>query len=461
MRKNAKLCSIIIRTRNEERWIGACLEAVFNQTYKPFEVILVDNESNDRTLEKAEKYPLTDIVTCKDYLPGKALNMGICASAGDFVVCLSGHCIPVNQNWLASLVDSLEKQPDTACVYGRQEPMVFSSDADKRDLLLVFGLDRKKQVKDSFFHNANSILRRELWEKTPFDEKTTNIEDRIWGKEMIRQGFAIGYEPEASVYHHHGIHQNGNEERCANVVRILEQLNNSNGGFLDVNALNIVAIIPVKSPVLILAGKPAFLYTLQHLANSKHIDHVYVSTDSPDIAEIAIKFGARAPFIRPQSLSQDYIGLEEVYRYSLEKIEEGGVYPDLIVTAEATFPFRPYDFVDKMITHTLKEGLDSVVAAKKENSSIWKELNAGQFDRVDSGYLPRKFKERHYVGLKGLCCVTHPEPLRSGRLLGSRVGLFEIDDPFAPIEIREKKDIAFAESLLAAWEQTHLKEKKQ
>ena len=221
MSNNPKLCSIIIRTRNEERWIGACLEAVFKQTYKPVEVIIVDNESTDRTLEKAEQFPVSKILTCADYLPGKALNIGIRASSGKYITCLSGHCIPVGNEWLSRLVHSLESQPDVAGVYGRQEPMVFSSDADKRDLLLVFGLDRRKQVKDSFFHNANSILRRKLWEKVPFDENTSNIEDRIWAKEMLRLNYALGYEPEASVYHYHGIHQDGNIERCANVVKIL------------------------------------------------------------------------------------------------------------------------------------------------------------------------------------------------------------------------------------------------
>lgn len=52
-----------------------------------------------------------------------------------------------------------------AGVYGRQEPMSFSSDLDKRDLLITFGLDRRVQMKDSFFHNANSMIRREIYRK--------------------------------------------------------------------------------------------------------------------------------------------------------------------------------------------------------------------------------------------------------------------------------------------------------
>ena len=46
--------------------------------------------------------------------------------------------------------------------------MSFSSPSDKRDLLLVFGLDRKIQEKDSFFHNANSIIKEVSGKSIPF-----------------------------------------------------------------------------------------------------------------------------------------------------------------------------------------------------------------------------------------------------------------------------------------------------
>ena len=72
--------------------------------------------------------------------------------------------------------------------------MSFSSPSDKRDMLLAFGLDRKYQVKDSFFHNANSIIRKELLDSVPFDNYITNIEDRIWAQEMIDQGYNIVYD---------------------------------------------------------------------------------------------------------------------------------------------------------------------------------------------------------------------------------------------------------------------------
>ena len=47
--------SIIIRTKNEERWIGSCLKSIFDQTLKDFEVILVDNNSTDNTAKEIKE----------------------------------------------------------------------------------------------------------------------------------------------------------------------------------------------------------------------------------------------------------------------------------------------------------------------------------------------------------------------------------------------------------------------
>ena len=50
MEKN--LISIIIRTKNEERWISKCLKKIYKQTYKNFEIIIIDNNSDDKTIKK-------------------------------------------------------------------------------------------------------------------------------------------------------------------------------------------------------------------------------------------------------------------------------------------------------------------------------------------------------------------------------------------------------------------------
>ena len=148
--KKKPLVSIIIRTKNEEKWISICLDALNKQTYKNFEVIIVDNNSTDKTVKRALEYNVR-IVKIKKFLPGKAINLGIKKSKGDIIVCLSAHCIPVNNSWLKNLIKPL-KNIQIAGSYGRQEPYSFSSDFDKRDLLNTFGLDKKIQKKSEFIH---------------------------------------------------------------------------------------------------------------------------------------------------------------------------------------------------------------------------------------------------------------------------------------------------------------------
>ena len=453
---NKKLCSIIIRTKNEERWIGSCLKAVYGQKYDNFEVIIVDNKSSDRTLKKTGEFPIDKVVTIDEYFPGKALNAGIKVSKGEYIVCLSGHCIPVNEQWLGSLVTALEQDPIFAGAYGRQESMAFSTAADKRDMLVVFGLDRRIQKKDSFFHNANSIIRRELWEEQPFDDGVTNIEDRIWAQEILNRGHSLIYEPEASVYHYHGIHQDGDEERLTNVLKIIEQRGISNErGIIDAEQLEVIALIPVSrhgkrksKEEWSINGIPQFSYTIEAAIDSKYIKQIIVTTDDEESAAIARKLGAKCPFTRPSSLSQGYVSLETVQKYSLEKIEELGIYPDLVVHLEETFPFRQPGMIDKMIEYLLQEGFDSVIASRKEFGFLWQEDGNGNYVRLDSGDVPREFKEKSYVGLHGLGIVTHPVFIRQERMLGNKVGLYTIDSPLAGFEVRDKESRKIAATLL-------------
>lgn len=450
--------SIIIRTKNEERWIAKCLSAVRDQDRKDFEIIIVDNESQDRTIEKVKQFEKNfpegrlKVIKCSDYLPGKALNMGIKESAGTFIACLSGHCIPTRENWLFKLLEPFGSNDTTiAGVYGRQQPMSFTSNSDKRDLALIFGIDKKIQTKDSFFHNANSIIKRDVWDKIPFDEKVTNIEDRVWAREALEKGHKIVYTPEASVYHYHGIHQNGDAERCTNVVHIMKSMHKGyDEKSIEIEKLNIVAVIPIKGKIRYLNKKALLEYTVRRALESKYIKKTIVSTDNEEMAHLAEKLGAEAPFIREPYLSEERVDISKVLSYSLKEMEGGGIFPDLVVSLEATFPFRPPGLLDEMISQVAQHGYDSVIAGKKENKSIWKEKK-GRIVQLDEGIMPRKFKEPSFVGLKGLGCITHPEFLRKGNLLGEKLGIYEIDNPYSHLEVRNEKDFEMASSLIDRW----------
>ena len=441
--------SIVIRTRNEERWISACLRNVMDQAYPPFEVILVDNRSIDRTVARARTFDVR-VIDVEEYLPGKALNAGIRASKGDVIVCLSGHCVPTSRSWLGALMRNLEDE-SVAGVYGRQQPLSYSTPRDKRDLLTIFGLDRRVQRRDSFFHNANSAMLRAHWEELPFDETVTNIEDRVWAKHMIDRGYCLVYEPEASVYHYHGIHQDGDPERARNVVHIIESLNEpeSEHGEIDPRYLHVTAIVPVRGDMPDLGGRPLLEYTLQRAKQAALVTDIVVATDNDRCASVAERTGVTV-IRRPPELSADFIDIDDVLQFTLKELEDRGHYPDLVVLLGITFPFRPEGFIDEMIRHICDTGADSVLPAHREYRSCW--VREGEnARRLDGGFLPREYKEPIYIGLRNLGFVTHPSFVREGQSMGSNVTLLDVADPRATIEVRDPVSLDIGEHLIADW----------
>lgn len=216
------MISIVIRAKNEARWIRRCLTSVSLQDASGVEVILVDNDSTDDTLNIAQSFGAKILkLSDQKFSFGRALNIGFSKAQGDLVVSLSAHCVPLSNRWLDCLTMNFIR-PSVAAVYGRQEPLPDSEDFDKRDLWTTFGIERRIQRKDFFFHNANSAIRRSVWKRLPFDENLSGVEDRDWAKKILAMGYEIAYEPLASVSHYHGIHQGRNIERCTRVVKVIE-----------------------------------------------------------------------------------------------------------------------------------------------------------------------------------------------------------------------------------------------
>lgn len=448
--------SIIVRTKNEEKWIRPCLDMIYKQEMKDFEVILVDDHSTDRTLEIASAYPVRLVHYTQAYKPGKALNAGIREAKGEFIVCISGHCIPCTPHWLSRLLRNFDDDK-VAGVYGRQEPLPYSSPKDKRDLWTIFGLDRKVQVKDPFFHNANSMLRKSLWDQIPFDEEATNIEDRIWAKQIISQGYHLIYEPEASVYHWHGVHQNDNEERCKGVVRILESIH---GGDFKTwepsarNPLKTVAIIPVRGEPLSVNGKTLLHYTIERARESKYISQVVVSTDNEKTAQLAKSLGALVPFIRPPELSLGFVGLGPVISFTVEQLERNGISMDHILVLQPNNPFRPKGFIDDLIKEMLYTNVDTLIPVKKDLSLLFKKGEDGQVVQLEEDFTPNEMKELKYSAMPGLGVLMKSNVTRDSSLISGNVGIYPIVTQLSHLEINNASDAEqLAPVLSLFWEE--------
>jgi rhamnosyltransferase len=428
--------SIIIRTKNEEKWISSCLKAVAAQSYKNFEVILVDNNSTDKTVDIAKQFNVK-VVTISEFRPGKAINDGIRASKGQIIVCLSGHCIPVNEYWLENLINNLNDER-VAGVYGRQQPMSFSSDIDKRDLFNLFGFDKRIQIKDSFFHNANSAFRREIWEQFPFDENLTNIEDRVWGSKVIKAGLTLVYEPDSSVYHWHGVHQDANPIRAKKIVRIFEEIPElkTNESYIKASDHKICLIIPIKGKYKQIGDKSLLEILFESIKNSNYTYDIFVATDNKETAELAKKIGFKVPFLRPSKLSLQNVSIFDVVNFFISQLEKKSIYYDVVGVMTENYPFRRKGVFDEMLTQFIRNSLDTLLAGRIEDRSGFI-VNDDKVSLFDEGFMPRDFKSNQLIiGLMGYGCITRPFAIRNNQIFESQVSIFTIYDYLESFEIR-------------------------
>lgn len=194
--------SIMIRTKNEERFIGEVLEQVFSQDYPdPFEVLVLDSGSTDETLEAVSRFPVRLYQTDpRAFTFGRALNQGASLAVGESVIYLSAHCIPVNDQWLRRLIAPLEDET-VVSTFGRQEPIIGLNPFEELELLEVFPRESDKPPL-SVFSNSNCAIKRDVIERYPFDEKIPFAEDFLWRK-LLPESYKSVYVPEASVFHSH------------------------------------------------------------------------------------------------------------------------------------------------------------------------------------------------------------------------------------------------------------------
>jgi len=170
--------SIIIRTKNKADTIEVLLWMVYCQTFRDFEVIVVDSGSTDSTLDVARQFPVRIVqIKPEEFTYGYSMNVGCTAAKGDVFVALSAHCIPRSAGWLETLIAPF-RDPRVAGV---------TSDGIRGPV----GQDVEDFLTDPGFglSNANSAYRMDLWRKKHFDEVMLGCEDREWEFHFLKRGY--------------------------------------------------------------------------------------------------------------------------------------------------------------------------------------------------------------------------------------------------------------------------------
>lgn len=136
----------------------------------------------------------------------------------------------------------------------------------------------------------------------------------------------------------------------------------------------ILAIIPARGGskglpgknIRPLLGKPLIGWSIEHAQQSKYIDEIFISTDSPEIAAVAETFGVKVPELRPAELANDQAPSSAFITYTIEKYKQMGNPFDYFILLEPTSPLRDVEDVDKSIEMIIDDpNNDSIVGICK------------------------------------------------------------------------------------------------
>ncbi|VAW71365.1 N-Acetylneuraminate cytidylyltransferase [hydrothermal vent metagenome] len=162
-----------------------------------------------------------------------------------------------------------------------------------------------------------------------------------------------------------------------------------------------VAIIPARGGskriprknIKTFCGKPIIVWSIEAAIQSACFDRVIVSTDDQEISDIAKQYGAEAPFVRPDSLSDDFTGTTEVVAHALGCIQDRIDVTDLACCIYATAPFIQVDDLKGSLKQIETEYVDYCFAVTDYAFPIQRSIRITR-DRRCEMFQPNKFNQR-------------------------------------------------------------------
>jgi|TARA_B110000908_G_C10213341_1_gene431451 glycosyltransferase involved in cell wall biosynthesis len=163
----------------------------------------VDSGSTDETLSIANEFScIVEHISQQEFTFGLSLNRGCERAKGEFLVFISGHCIPHSEHWLANLCAPLIE--GVVCYsYGMQRGRDTTKYSEELLFKKFYPTESQIPQEGFFVNNANAAISRAAWQLFRFDEEITGLEDMYLSKLLVASGEKIGYVADAAVWHIH------------------------------------------------------------------------------------------------------------------------------------------------------------------------------------------------------------------------------------------------------------------
>ncbi|OGW80363.1 MAG: hypothetical protein A3G33_10330 [Omnitrophica bacterium RIFCSPLOWO2_12_FULL_44_17] len=210
----------------------------------------------------------------------------------------------------------------------------------------------------------------------------------------------------------------------------------------NISSCEVLVIIPARGGskaiprknIKLFAGHPLIAYSIAAARHSKSVHRIIVSTDDPDIAQIARHYGAEVPFLRPRQFAKDNSCDFDVFQHAIRWLKENEKYsPEIIVQLRPTSPLRPPGLIDQAVEmfrrHSNSDSLRTVTIASQTPFKMWELKQNGllkpvlRFKLAEAYNMPRQklppiYWQTGHVDVFWLKTVNQKKSLTGRRVLG-------------------------------------------
>jgi len=210
-----------------------------------------------------------------------------------------------------------------------------------------------------------------------------------------------------------------------------------------------IAIIPARGGskrlpnknIMMLGGIPLIAHSILYAQKHSFIDEVIVSTDSLQIQEVALSYGAKV-IIRPDNLSGDFEPTFTALKHVLEHHEK----VENVILLQATNPLRPQNLLEETYTFFENNHLDSLFTVSRNSHKLGK-INDNRFIpfNYEIGQRSQDLEPLYFEN--GLLYISKSNLILEGKIISEKAFPFLVNHVFSNVDIDTKEDFDYAEYL--------------
>lgn len=448
--------TVYIPTHNYGRFIEKAITSVLAQTMDDWELIVINDGSNDNTREILKRY--------EDHLKIKILeqekrglsfsnNIALRISNGKYLMRLDADDY-LDENALLVLSNVLDTKPEIGLVY----PDYYLVDEEGEVLEIV----RRKKIREEVdlldlpAQGACTMIRKECLLAIGGYNEEFRCQDgyELW------INFLESFKPynvniPLFYYRQHDNNMTKNKKK------ILETRRHIKRTFVNSVKKNeiprVLAVVPViKRPKSAadeafnnLNGRPLIWYTLNEVANSKMIEKTILTSDDGNILDYSRNFENIISVSRPEHFARSYSKVGEMLLDLLDTLKrQEDFVPDAVMVLYINTPFRRMFHIEKSIDTMVIFNVDTVISVSEEVDYFYQHEKYGlvPINKQKGLSLERKALYRG----NGTITLTRTTAITEENILGNTIGHI-IMLPEESIKIRTNFDLWLARKIASEW----------